>query len=457
MIRIDPVTNRTYHYWHVFVPGVQAGQIYGYRVAGPFDPANGLRFDPTKVLLDPYGRGVVVPRGYSREAGRAAGRQRRHRDEERRASIRAATTGRATRRCDDPSSRDHHLRDARARLHPPSQLRRGASRRVARIAGLIEKIPYLQELGITAVELLPVFQFDAQDCSAGPGQLLGLRAGLLLRAAPGVQLAAGSARPGRRVSRHGQGAAPRRHRGHPRRRVQPHRRRRSPTGRRSAFAASTTATYYILEADRARYANYSGSGNTLNANHPIVRRMILDSLRYWVEEMHVDGFRFDLASILARDAVGRPAAEPAGAVGHRVGPGARRHEAHRRGVGCRRPVPGRQLRRRHAGRNGTAASATTSAASSAATSGSVAPLSPTACSAARTSTATRSARPEQSVNFVTCHDGFTLNDLVSYNRKHNEANGEDNRDGADDNRSWNCGVEGPTRRSRRSRRCATGR
>ena len=98
--------------------------------------------------------------------------------------------------------------------------------------------------------------------------------------------------------------------------------------------------------DRSRYANYSGTGNTLNANHPIVRRMILDSLRYWVEVMHVDGFRFDLASILGRDEIGAVMPNPPRAVGHRVGPGAGGDEAHRRGVGCGRPLPGGQLRRR---------------------------------------------------------------------------------------------------------------
>ena len=112
------------------------------------------------------------------------------------------------------------------------------------------------------------------------------------------------------------------------------------------FRGIDNPTYYILEQGGARYADYSGCGNTLNANHPVVRRMIVDSLRYWVSEMHVDGFRFDLASILSRDSAGQRAAEPAGAVGHRVGPGARRHQADRRGVGRRRAVPGRQLRRR---------------------------------------------------------------------------------------------------------------
>ena len=213
------------------------------------------------------------------------------------------------------------------------------------------------------------------------------------------------------------------------------------TGPTLSFRGIDNPTYYILEEGGSRYADYTGCGNTLNGNHPIVRRMIVDSLRYWVEEMHVDGFRFDLASILARDARASDA-ESAGALGYRVGPGAGGHEAHRRGVGRRRALPGRKLRRRRL-------------------EGVERPL-PRRCPRLlprRPRTVRRVAdrlvgspeiyghkerEAEQSVNFVTCHDGFTLNDLVSYNDKHNEANGENNRDGADDNRSWNCGVEGPT-------------
>ena len=171
--------------------------------------------------------------------------------------------------------------------------------------------------------------------------------------------------------------------------------------------------------------------------------MIVDSLRYWVEVMHVDGFRFDLASILARDAPGAVHAEPAGPVGYRVGPGARRHQADRRGVGRGRPLPGRAASSGTAGRSGTAASATTSAASSAASRGRSGGVADRLLGSPEIY-GHEEREAEQSINFVTCHDGFTLNDLVSYDVKHNEANGEDNRDGADDNRSWNCGVEGPT-------------
>ena len=208
------------------------------------------------------------------------------------------------------------------------------------------------------------------------------------------------------------------------------------------FRGLDNAAYYILEDDRSRYANYSGTGNTLNANHPIVRRMIVDSLRYWVEEMHVDGFRFDLASILARDASGQPMPNPpvlwdiesdpalAGTkliaeawdaaglyqVGSFIGDSWKEWNGRFRD----------DVRGFFRGEPGSAARVADRLLGSPEIYGH------------------EEREAEQSVNFVTCHDGFTLNDLVSYDDKHNEANGEDNRDGADDNRSWNCGVEGPT-------------
>ena len=209
-----------------------------------------------------------------------------------------------------------------------------------------------------------------------------------------------------------------------------------------SFRGLDNTTYYILEADRSRYANYTGTGNTLNANHPIVRRMILDSLRYWVEEMHVDGFRFDLASILARDDPGDVMPNPpvlwdiesdpalAGTkliaeawdaaglyqVGSFVGDSWKEWNGRFRD----------DVRSFFRGEDGTVERFADRLLGSPSLYGH------------------KQREPEQSINFVTCHDGFTLNDLVSYDHKHNEANGEDNRDGADDNRSWNCGVEGPT-------------
>ena len=165
VIPIDPITNRTYHYWHVFVPGVQAGQIYGFRAYGPFEPHRGLRFDPSKLLLDPYGRAVAVPKNYSREAARREG------DNSATAMKSVVTDPHAYDWEGDaplkrPWSRtiiyEMHVRGFTA--HPSSGL---AESQRGTYAGLVQKIPYLQQLGITAVELLPVFQFDPQDAPPG--------------------------------------------------------------------------------------------------------------------------------------------------------------------------------------------------------------------------------------------------------------------------------------------------
>ncbi len=214
------------------------------------------------------------------------------------------------------------------------------------------------------------------------------------------------------------------------------------TGPTFHFRGIDNSTYYILDSDRSHYANYSGTGNTVNANNPIVRRMIIDSLRYWVQEMHVDGFRFDLASILDRDASGRPMLDPpvlldiesdpalAGTkliaeawdaaglyqVGTFVGDSWREWNGQFRD----------DVRSFFRGDDGSVARIADRVLGSPQIYG------------------RKEREPEVSVNFVTCHDGFTLNDLVSYAMKHNEANGESNRDGTNDNRSWNCGVEGPT-------------
>ena len=439
VIPIDPGANRTYHYWHVFVSGVKSGQIYSYRVQGPSDPSRGMRFDPTKVLLDPYGRGVVVPGNYSRDSACKEGEN--------------TATGMKSVVVDPraydwekdmplnrPWSRtiiyEMHVRGFTR--HPSSNIpeeKRGT------FAGLIEKIPYLQQLGITAVELLPVFQFDAQDCPPGlvnywgyapvsffaPHQAYSSRRDRLGPMDEFRDMVKALHRAGIEVILDV---------------VFNHTAEGGHDGPTLSFRGLDNNAYYILESDRSRYANYSGTGNTLNANHPIVRRMILDSLRHWVEEMHVDGFRFDLASILARDASGQVMPNPpvlwdiesdpalAGTkliaeawdaaglyqVGSFIGDSWREWNGRFRDD-IRSFLRGEeQSVRRFADR----------------------------LVGSPEIYAHKEREAEQSVNFVTCHDGFTLNDLVSYNQKHNEANGENNRDGGNDNRSWNCGVEGPT-------------
>jgi glycogen operon protein len=439
VIRLEPTVNRTYFYWHVFVPGLRSGQLYGYRVEGPFDPGTGMRFDPTKVLLDPYGRGVGVPGSYSREAARTVGDN-------------AATAMKSVVvDCDAYDwEGDAPLRRPSARTIVYEMHVRGFTRHPSSgvpektrgtFAGLIEKIPYLRDLGITAVELLPVFQFDAQDCPPGlvnywgyspvssfaPHQAYSSRQDPLGPIDEFRDMVKALHRAGIEVILDV---------------VFNHTAEGGHDGPTLSFRGIDNVTYYILEHDRSRYADYTGTGNTLNANQPIVRRMIVDSLRYWVETMHVDGFRFDLASVLSRDASGDPTPSPpvlwdiesdpvlAGTkliaeawdaaglyqVGTFVGDSWQEWNGRFRD----------DVRSFFRGEPGTVTRMADRLIGS------------------PEIYAHKEREAEQSVNFVTCHDGFTLNDLVSYDGKHNEANGEDNRDGADDNRSWNCGVEGPT-------------
>jgi glycogen operon protein len=439
VIPIDPAANRSYHYWHVFVPGVRPGQIYGYRVRGPWHPANGMRFDPTKVLLDPYGRGVVVPGTYSRDAARLDGDNAATAMKSVVADVSAYDWEGDVPLC-RPSSQtivyEMHVRGFTR--HPSSGL---PERTRGTYAGVIEKIPYLKQLGITAVELLPVFQFDAQDAPPGrvnywgyapvsffaPHRGYGSRRDPLGPLDEFRDMVKALHRAGLEVILDV---------------VFNHTAEGDHTGPTLSFRGLDNTTYYILEEDRARYANYSGTGNTLKANHPVVRRLILDSLRYWVETMHVDGFRFDLASILARDPSGPVIPNPpvlwdiesdpalAGVkliaeawdaaglyqVGSFIGDSWREWNGRFRD----------DVRSFFRGEEGTIERLVDRLIGSPSLYGQ------------------KQREPEQSVNFATSHDGFTLNDLVSYDRKHNEANGERNRDGTDDNRSWNCGVEGPT-------------
>jgi isoamylase len=439
VIRLDPSFNRTYHYWHVFVPGVRAGQIYGYRVDGPSDPASGMRFDPGKVLLDPYGRGVVVPKNYTRTAAHEQG------DNAGSAMKSVVVDPRSydwegDKPLKRPSSQTivYEMHVAGFTRHPNSGV---AEERRGTFAGLIEKIPYLQQLCITAVELLPVFQFDSQDCPPGrvnywgyapvsffsPHQAFSSRRDPLGTVDEFRDMVKALHRAGIEVILDV---------------VFNHTAEGDHQGPTLCFRGLDNTIYYILEQDRSRYANYTGCGNTLNANNPIVRRMIVDSLRYWVEEMHVDGFRFDLASILTRDASGHVLANPpvlwdiesdpslAGTkmiaeawdaaglyqVGGFVGDSWKEWNGRFRD----------DARSFFRGEGGSVARFADRLLGSPEIYGH------------------EEREPEQSVNFVTCHDGFTLNDLLSYNQKHNEANGENNRDGANDNRSWNCGAEGLT-------------
>ena len=305
-------------------------------------------------------------------------------------------------------------------------------------------IDHLTRLGVTAIELMPVHQFVQRQHAARPGpvELLGLQHHRLLRAAEHL-LGLRRARPaGAGIQGDGQERCTRRASRSSSTSSTTTRRRATTSGPRCPSAASTTRAYYrLVEDDKRYYMDYTGTGNSLNVRHPHSLQLIMDSLRYWVTEMHVDGFRFDLAATLAREFYDvdrlstffelvqqdpvvsqvKLIAEPwdIGPGGYQVGnfppQWTEWNGKYRDTV--------RDFWRGEPATLGEFASRLTGSADLYENSG---------------------RRPVASINFVTAHDGFTLADLVSYNEKHNEANGEDNRDGESHNRSWNCGVEGPT-------------
>jgi isoamylase len=439
VISLNMAVNRTYFYWHVFVPNLQPGQIYGYRVSGPFEPETGLRFDGQKVLIDPYGKALAMPDQYNRLAASLPG-------ENTAVAMKSVVAdlslydweGDEPLRRPFPDTIIYELHVRGFTRHSSSGVpeeRRGT------YSGLIDKIPYLQDLGITAVELIPVFQFDEQDAPPGFKNYWGYSpvsffiphgAYCSCRDPLGPldefrDMVKALHRAGIEVILDV---------------VFNHTTEGHEYGPTLCYRGFENRAYYILEENNSRYANYSGCGNTLNAGNSIVRRMIIDSLHHWVNEMHVDGFRFDLASILTRDENGQPLANPpvlweiesdpvlAGTkliaeawdaaglyqVGSFIG------ESWKEWNGRFRD----DIRSFMKGDRGTVSRVASRLLGSPDLYGH------------------QDREPEQSINFITCHDGFTLSDLVTYNQKHNEANGEENRDGMNDNLSWNCGVEGPT-------------
>lgn len=436
---LDKKHHRTGFYWHVFIRGLKAGQIYSYRAHGPYHPEQGHRFDSQKVLLDPYSKAVVIPEKYDRKVVCLPGDTKAY------AMKSVVVDSSEYDWGGDKHPRIPYTRTIIYEVHvggftksPNSGV--GAEKR-GTYAGLIEKIPYLKDLGITAVELMPVFQFDVQDAPAGkfnywgysPVSFFAPHRGYCSRKEPLApvnefrDMVKALHRAGIEVILDV---------------VYNHTAEGGEDGPTLGFKGIENRAYYMLEGDDNRYANYSGTGNTVNANHSVVRRMILDSLRYWVAEMHVDGFRFDLASIFARDEYGKPIKSPpilwqiesdpilAGTkliaeawdavglyqVGSFVGDQWKEWNGKFRD----------DIRRFMKGDSDSVSSFASRILASPDIYGH------------------KGHHPEASVNFVTCHDGFTLNDLVSYNNKHNEANGENNRDGSNNNLSWNCGAEGPT-------------
>jgi len=456
VIDLDPARNRTGDVWHIWIEGIRPGQLYAYRVDGPYQPKNGHRFNFNKLLLDPFATAISwVPNW---DFGPASGYDPSA--PQRDLVCSSVDDAGAMPKCVF-TYEDFHWRDDLPPRHPWSKTViyeihiRGFTihpnsgvEHPGTYRGLMEKIPYFKELGVTAVELMPVNEFNER-------QLLGInpQTGEPLRNYWGYDPVTFFAPKASYSSAGGLGQQKLEFKEMIRALhhagievildvVFNHTAEGNELGPTLCFRGIDNAIFYMLSSDKRYYKNYAGTGNTINANHPVVRDHILGALRYWVVEMHVDGFRFDLASILGRDGNGkllanaplleRIAEDPilrevkiiaeawdaAGA--YEVGSFSERRWAEWNGR-FRDDV--RRFWRGDDGMLGLFASRI--------------------CGSADIYTKSRKG-PAGSINFVTCHDGFTLNDLVSYRYKHNEANGKDNHDGTDANFSENYCSEGET-------------
>jgi glycogen operon protein len=443
VVTLDPEANHTKLMWHVFVEGLAPGAHYSWRMDGPTDTAvTGRRFNPRKELSDPWAREVSDALwDRKRAADPADGGPCGLRSVVGEPSFDWSGERPIERELEGAVIYELHV--GGFTQHPSSGVARPGT-----FSGLMEKIPYLQALGITHVELLPVMAFDEQSVPAATAAR-GLRNywGYNTHSfwSPHPRYCGAPGQPGRQAAEfkhlvralHAAGI------GVILDVVFNHTAEGGSDGPWISFKGCANEVLYHLDPrDRRRYLDFTGTGNTVNCNHPLVTAFIVRCLEFWVEEMHVDGFRFDLASIFTRGDVGVVLANPPlpwdielsrtltglpviaeawDAAGlYQVGafPGSSWGEwngAYRDAV--------RRFVRGDAGLTGMVASRIAGSSDLYAHGG---------------------RRPCDSINFVTCHDGFTLADLVSYNTKHNEANGEGNRDGSDDNLSWNCGVEGPT-------------
>jgi isoamylase len=437
-IRFDPYVNKTFHFWHTFVLGLKPGAHYAYRVDGRFDSA-GQRFNRNKVLIDPYARGNSDSL-WERDSACTL-------EDNQKTSMRSVVIDASGYDWEGDKPLNRPMKDSiiyEAHVRGFTQSPTSNVRHPGTFAGLSEKIPYLKDLGITAVELLPVFDFDQKA-------VLREHDGKPLRNYWGYSTIGYFAPQSSYCLEPEVGSHLREFRDLVKALhkagievildvVFNHTDEGNHQGPMYCFKGIDNRSYYLLVPwELQYYMDFSGCGNTFNCNHPMAQKLIIDCLRYWVRETHVDGFRFDEGSILSRGEDGAPAVHPPlvwqieldeeladtkliaeawDAAGlYQIGhfPGDRWAEWNGR---YRDDV--RRFVRGDPGVVGAIASRL----------GGNADI-----------YQERGGSPLNSINFVTCHDGFTLNDLVSFNQKHNEANGEDNRDGINDNLSWNCGAE----------------
>ena len=449
-----PVTEKTGGIWHVYLPGIGPGQLYGYRVHGPYEPATGLRFNPSKLLLDPYAKAIGRPLQWADELfGYRIGDEQLDLSRDDRDSTPFAPLGvvidasfdwgdekRPVVPWHETTIYEAHVRGL-TKLHPevPEKLR-------GTYAGMASPpiIAHLKKLGVTSIELMPVHHFlsDRHLVDKGLRNYWGYNTLNFFALEPFY--ASDPASPEAVAREFKQMVKDLHNAGFEviLDVVYNHTAEGNEKGPTLSFRGIDNHAYYRTVPDAPRYyMDYTGCGNTLNLVHPHSLQLVMDSLRYWVTEMHIDGFRFDLASALARelrdvnqlgpffdliyqDPILAPIkliAEPwdLGEGGYQVG---KFPQGWTEWNGKYRDA----VRRFWKGDEGLCSEIATRLNGSA-------------------DLYERSQRlPTASINFVTAHDGFTLHDLVSYNGKHNEANLDGNRDGADDNHSWNCGHEGAT-------------
>jgi len=453
----DPHLNRTGDVWHAFLLGLDPGIHYAFRMErSPNHNPEVYRFDRQNILLDPYARAISGCSNWGEY-------------EDPRTPRRAAIIdNRFDWEFDQPLNIP--LADSVIyELHVRGFTRHASSgvNQPGTFAGVMEKIPYLRSLGVTAVELLPIFEFDEiPDRRAAGGDLpprfdyWGYNPISFFAPKAAYSSEAGDAGPVNEFKKlvkslHAAGIeviidA-----------VFNHTAEGDEHGPTYSFRGIDNPTYYMLAPKTGQYLNYSGCGNTLNCNHPVARDLISDVLRYWVTEMHVDGFRFDLASILGRGQDGSVLLNPPLLEHLALDPVLAQTKliAEAWDAAGLYQVGSFPAWRRWAEWNGKFRDDIRQFVKGDA--GMVSVLA-TRLMGSPDLYATSSREPWHSVNFVTCHDGFTLADLVSYNQKHNDANGEQNRDGASENHSWNCGFEGPASsaevnqlRSRQQRNFAT--
>lgn len=455
-IELDPRKHRKGDIWHVWVKGTNSKQFYAFRMDGPYLPEQGLRFNRNKLLLDPYATSLVGTTNWDFDCSRG------HNSNSSMKNLTYSTVDNAQwmAKCVVMDTRfdwqgdcslkhqwsetiiyETHVRGLT--IHPSSKTKNPGT-----FLGLIGKIPYFKELGITAVELMPVQEFNENELErTNPltGEKLQNYWGYNTVSffAPKENYSS-TKEPGSQIIEFKTMVRELHRAG-----IEVildialnHTAEGNELGPTLNFRGIDNSIYYLLKSDRRFYRNYSGCGNTLNCNHPVVRDYILECLRYWVIEMHIDGFRFDLASVLGRDENGNIMSNPplleriaedpilrdvkliaeawdAGGA-YQVGafPGQRWSEWNGK---FRDDV--RRFWRGDPGMVGTLANRICGSEDLYQFSGK---------------------EPLNSINFITCHDGFTLNDLVSYKHKHNEANGEKNQDGMTENFSDNYGIEGKT-------------